>query len=271
MQQARLRMEELDRLVDLRTAELGRANQALVAELAEHRRTAEELRLTEERFRLVVEGAPIGIVIQTDGFHRYLNPAALSMFGAETPDQIVGSTVAERIHPDSRAIVSERIRILEERGAVPFLKEQFLRLDGTVFDVEVTATRFIFEGHEGTIAFVHDITERKRKEEKNRALEQQLRQAQKMEAVGQLAGGIAHDFNNLLMVIQSYTEMLQDSLPADDSLRKNTREIMKAADRAASLTGQLLAFSRKQIISPVVLDLNVVIDETREDVKAAHR
>jgi CheY-like chemotaxis protein len=85
--------------------------------------------------------------------------------------------------------------------------------------------------------------------------------------VGRLAGGIAHDFNNLLLVMRSYTEMLQDSLPAHDILRRNTREIIKAADRAASLTGQMLAFSRKQIISPVVLDLNAVIHETAKMLK----
>jgi signal transduction histidine kinase/ActR/RegA family two-component response regulator len=112
-----------------------------------------------------------------------------------------------------------------------------------------------------------EIAERKREESKRQALEQQLRQAQKMEAVGRLAGGIAHDFNNLLMVIQSYTEMLQDSLPAHDRLRKNTQEIMKAAERGARLTGQMLAFSRKQITSPVVLDLNAVINETAKMLK----
>jgi CheY-like chemotaxis protein len=83
-----------------------------------------------------------------------------------------------------------------------------------------------------------------------------------MEAVGRLAGGIAHDFNNLLMVIQSYTEMLQDSLPDHDPLRKNAEQVLKAAHRASSLTGQMLTFSRKQITSPVVLDLNAVSDET---------
>jgi two-component system, cell cycle sensor histidine kinase and response regulator CckA len=107
-----------------------------------------------------------------------------------------------------------------------------------------------------------DITERRQEESQRRALEQQLRHAQKMEAVGALAGGIAHDFNNILMVIRSYTEMLQDSLPVHDRLRRNTEQVMKAADRGASLTRQMLAFSRKQILAPVVLDLNVVIDET---------
>jgi two-component system, cell cycle sensor histidine kinase and response regulator CckA len=109
---------------------------------------------------------------------------------------------------------------------------------------------------------VQDITGRKRAEDEKRSLEQQFLHAQKMEAVGRLAGGIAHDFNNLLMVIRSYTEMMQDSLPAHDPLRKNTREIMKAADRAASLTGQMLAFSRKQVLSPVALNLNAAVAES---------
>jgi nitrogen-specific signal transduction histidine kinase/CheY-like chemotaxis protein len=115
--------------------------------------------------------------------------------------------------------------------------------------------------------FIRDITERKRREAEKRLLEQQLQQAQKMEAVGRLAGGIAHDFNNLLMVIQSYTEMLQNSLPVHNGLRKNTEQILKAAKRAASLTGQMLAFSRKQITSPVVLDLNAVVNEMAKMLK----
>lgn len=114
----------------------------------------------------------------------------------------------------------------------------------------------------GAVGAFIDISERKREEEKRHVLEQQLRQSQKMEAVGRLAGGIAHDFNNLLMVIQSYTEMLQDSLPEDDIRRKQTLQILKASERAAGLTGRMLAFSRKQITSPVVFDLNAVIHET---------
>jgi PAS domain S-box-containing protein len=232
------------------------------------RRSNRELYESEERFRRVVEGSPVGIYIQTNGLFRYVNPAALTMFGAETADQIIGQTVLERIHPDDRAAVNDRIRIgKEERKSVPFLEEQYLRLDGTAFDVEVGANPFVFDGRDGAIVFARDITERKHEEDKRHGLEQQLRQAQKMEAVGKLAGGIAHDFNNLLMVIQSYTEMLQDSLPAHDRLRRNTQEIMKASDRAASLTRQMLAYSRKQILSPVVLDLNTVVDETAKMLK----
>ncbi len=108
---------------------------------------------------------------------------------------------------------------------------------------------------------VQDITSRKQAEEQIKQLEEQFRHAQKMEAVGRLAGGIAHDFNNLLMVIRSYTELLEDRLPAKDPTRRNTQAILHAAERASSLTAQMLAFSRKQVLSPVPLNLNDAVSE----------
>jgi PAS domain S-box-containing protein len=237
--------------------------EGIVDNITERKLAEQALRHSEEYFRQVVEGAPVGIFIQTQGILRYFNPAALAMYGAENASQIVGNGYLEIIHPDSRAAVIERARLVnEEKQSVPFLEERLLRLDGTVFDGEVTAIPFIFEERAGALVFVRDITEVKREERSRHELEQQLRQAQKMEAVGRLAGGVAHDFNNLLMVIQSYTELLQESLPPDHALQRNTQAIKKATRRAASLTNQMLAFSRKQIIAPVVLDLNSVIEET---------
>ena len=109
---------------------------------------------------------------------------------------------------------------------------------------------------------VQDITGRKQAEEQFKQLEEQFRHAQKMEAVGRLAGGIAHDFNNLLMVIRSYAEILEDGLPAKAPERRNTQAILHAAGRAATLTSQMLAFSRKQVLSPVPLNLNDAVSES---------
>ena len=228
----------------------------------------QRLEESELRFRCVVEGAPEGMSVQVDGFFRYLNPAALALFGAETLDQMVGRALVDRVHPEYHPVMNERMRLMrEERKTVPVVEEKYIRLDGTPFDVDVTAVPFTFEGREGSIAFFRDITKRKQAEQALQVLEGQFRQAQKLEAVGRLAGGIAHDFNNLLMVISSYTQMLQDRLPAEDSLRRNTQQVMKAADRAAGLTRQMLAFSRKQVLSPVVLDLNALVNETAKMLK----
>ena len=145
-------------------------------DVTERKRNEDALHESEERFRLVVEDAPLGIFIQSGGIYRYLNPAALAMFSAESADQIVGHSVVERIHPENRAAVIERIRVLKEGGGtVPTLEEQLLRLDGTAFDVEVNAKTFVFEGQEGSIVFVRDITEHKREERSLRESEERFR------------------------------------------------------------------------------------------------
>ncbi len=231
-------------------------------DITESRRVKRELRESEERFRRVVEASPLGIYIQTDGLFRYLNEAALKMFGAESAEAIIGENFLDRLHPDFREEVSRRAqRVMREHAVAPMLEEKHLRMDGTAIDTEVIAVPFLYEARHGAIVFFQDITERKRQETVRQLLEQQLRQAQKMEAIGRLAGGVAHDFNNLLMVIQTYTELLQDRLPMHDNLRKNTEQVLKAAERGASLTRQMLAFSRKQIVIPMTLDLNAVIGQ----------
>jgi signal transduction histidine kinase len=135
------------------------------------------------------------------------------------------------------------------------------RKDGKPLKVRVRGRQSrVSDGGLRLEVYVEDISKRAE-------LEQQLRQAQKMEAVGNLAGGVAHDFNNLLMIISSYTQMLEDELAPDDRLRQNTRQVLKAVERSSALIQQLLAFSRKQILSPRMLDLNTVAEETAKMIR----
>jgi PAS domain S-box-containing protein len=213
---------------------------------------------SEERLRTIVGLAPDGIFVASDqGRIIEVNEAACEQLGY-TRDQLLQLRILDFIPSRFAQRASARLR-----GQVPSgtYESAHIRADGVEVPVELSVAKIVFRGQPAFIGIARDISDRKRAEQQREKLEQQLRQAQKMEAVGRLAGGIAHDFNNLLMVIQSYTEMLQDSLPARDTLRNNTQQIMKAADRAASLTRQMLAYSRKQILSPVVLDLNAVIGE----------
>ena len=133
--------------------------------------------------------------------------------------------------------------------------------NGETINVEITANVTNFGGRRAGLVLINDITEHKRAEEALRASQAQLQQSQKLEAIGQLAGGVAHDFNNLLTAITGYTDLSLRRLSDDDPIRRNLDEIRKAANRAASLTRQLLAFSRKQILEPKVLNLNVVVKD----------
>jgi two-component system cell cycle sensor histidine kinase/response regulator CckA len=132
-----------------------------------------------------------------------------------------------------------------------------LKKDGTAIEVELSADAIEIEERKARLVLAHDVTGRKR-------LEDQFRQAQKMEAVGQLAGGVAHDFNNLLTVIRAHSDFLLDAIEANDPKREDVEEIQKAGVRAAGLTRQLLAFSRKQILRPAVLDLNKTVESAEK-------
>ncbi len=227
---------------------------SIVEDITERKRVEAQLQATMERLQAIVQHAPVGVtLLDRKGRVQEANPALCHILGYSA-EELKGRSFKEYTHPDDL----QKSRF-DKWDRQPYeLEKRYIRKDGNLVWVRVVACPI---NHNFLISIVEDITARKREEEQRRGLEEQLRQAQKMEAVGHLAGGVAHDFNNLLMVIQSYAEMLQDRLPAQDRLRKNTQEILKAAARAAGLTRQLLAFSRKQILSPVVLDLNGVVDE----------
>ena len=225
-----------------------------IATAIERKRSAEALSDSAARYRSQVENAVYGIYRESiEGRFLEVNPALVSMLGYGSIEEVLALKLSRDVYVDS----GEQAEIIEQcrrQDRIGNIEVRWKRKNGAPFTARLSGcvVRNAQGEIEGMEMIAEDITERW-------MLEQQLRQSQKMEAVGRLAGGIAHDFNNLLMVIQSYTEMLQDSLPVHDTLRSYTLEVMKASQRAASLTGQMLAFSRKQITSPVVLDLNAVI------------
>jgi PAS domain S-box-containing protein len=227
-------------------------------DITERKQAAEALRQSEERFRSIVEGAPEPIFIQTQLRFAYLNPKAIELFGANRAEELLNTPVMEHFHPDFHDIVRRRIQILnEEQQSIDERQElQFIRLDGSTVWVETSGHPIIYQGQRGALVFVRDISQRKEAEKERDMLQQQLVQSQKMESIGRLAGGIAHDFNNMLGVILGHTEMAMEDLPPDQPLFASLMEIEKAAERSAKLTGQLLAFARKQIVAPRVIDLN---------------
>ena len=218
------------------------------------RSAQEELRRSEINFRSLVTHAPYGICrCDFTGKLVDANPALLTMLGYSSAREILGTHLGALYQDTQRWFeLADHLRT-----TVPFngLIVDWKRKDGTGMVVRVSG-RAVSNGGKSTTfeLFAEDVTER-------RALEQQLRQSQKMEAIGRLAGGIAHDFNNLLMVISGYSEFLLDRLGSDPALRAPAQEISNAADRASSLTRQLLAFSRKQMLAPKILDLNGVVTE----------
>jgi len=218
-------------------------------------RSAQEgLRRSEMNFRSLVTNAPYGICrCDSAGIVLNVNPAFVHMLGCKSARDLIGRNLAN-FYSDSQQwfLLADQFRSLQPfKGMVG----EWTKEDGSSVVVRLSGRAIKGEGDEMFFElFAEDVTER-------RALEQQLRQSQKMEAIGRLAGGIAHDFNNLLMVISGYCEFLLEGIGNNQRLRGPAQEIANAAGRATSLTRQLLAFSRKQMLTPKVLLLNDVVTE----------
>ena len=218
------------------------------------RATQESLRRSESNFRSLVMNAPYGICrCDALGILQDANPALVSMFGYASAAELTGQHLGS-LYADAQQWF-QTADYFHVRKEFNDLTTECVRKDGAAIVARISG-RSIPNGKVGGSfeIFIEDVTE-------TRTLEMQLRQAQKMEAIGRLAGGIAHDFNNLLMVISGYSEFLLERLGPDPWLRGPAQEISNATQRASSLTRQLLAFSRKQMLAPKVLDLNEVVAE----------
>ncbi len=228
----------------------------------------EELRKSEERYRKLFSASPDAIVVYeaATGIIREVNEAATRLYRSPT-SELIGQNVAALRHTTSKQKPSED-EAPDSRASVRpegIIARVDRRADGTELAVEVSEGTFGELRLGLTIEVIRDIRERVRAEQKRRELEAQLRQAQKMEALGLLAGGIAHDFNNLLAVIINYSSFVRDQLSKRGDALSLSREvddveqILQAANSAASVTRQLLAFSRREVHSPEVVDINAVI------------
>jgi PAS domain S-box-containing protein len=218
------------------------------------RATQESLRRSESNFRSLVMNAPYGICrCDALGILQDANPALVAMFGYDSAAELTGRHLGS-LYADAQQWF-QTADYFHARKEFNDLTTECVRKDGASIVARISG-RSIPNGQAGGSfeIFMEDVTE-------TRTLELQLRQAQKMEAIGRLAGGIAHDFNNLLMVISGYSEFLLERLGPDPRLRGPAQEISNATQRATSLTRQLLAFSRKQMLAPKVLDLNEVVAE----------
>ena len=220
----------------------------------------------------VLDGAFDAIVtIDASGIIAAMNTAAEQMFGY-VREEIVGRDLADLLIPEEhRAPFREALQrrrdpphAIESSRIVGHRVEMTaVRRDGDRFPVELSVSSIDRQGRLLFTAWIRDLTSQRSAQAALRFSEAQLRQAQKMEAVGRLAGGVAHDFNNVLTAIFGYADLLLDGLPPADGRREDVEEIKRAANRAAALTRQLLAFSRKQVMQPRRLNLNEAIDGIR--------
>ncbi len=212
-------------------------------------------RRAKVRYRSILENAIFGIYVSSvDGRFLEVNPALVEMLGYESREELEAVNLRDLYtHPMERQTLVD-----EHRGArlIDHVEVEWRKRDGTLIVVRLNGNT-VYDAETGEPAFeviVEDITEQ-------RALEAQYRQTQRMEAIGRLAGGVAHDFNNLLTVMIGQTRLLMADLPADSYLRESANEVVEAGERASGLTRQLLAFSRKEVARPGLLDLNRVVGD----------
>jgi two-component system, cell cycle sensor histidine kinase and response regulator CckA len=222
-----------------------------IALAIERKRAEEARRENEARLRVLIEQLPAVLwTVDKDLRFTSILGAGLARLGLGQ-NQLVGTSLSDYFETSDRTfppIAAHHRAVCGEPRTFPLEWK-----DGS-YACHVEPLRGATGEVQGAICMALDITDRKQ-------LEEQFRQAQKMEAVGRLAGGIAHDFNNLLMVIQGYADLLAERIPEGDSLRRNAEQIQNAAQRASALTRQLLAFSRKQIMEPKVLDVHAIVGE----------
>jgi PAS domain S-box-containing protein len=256
--QVKARVRDLDQLVSQRTTELVETNKRLTNEIAERAQVEKALRLSEERFSKAFSASPIPMAILSRSESKFLNlNTGFQALTGYTREEMLGCTAVELnlwAKTGDRDVVRQK---LQEESGVRNLHFQLRSKPGPVREVLLSLEPFELDGEQLLLAIVQDITEQIK-------LENQLRQSQKMEAIGQLAAGIAHDFNNLLTVIQGHAGLLLASRSPESKDRKQLKAISAAADRASKLVRQLLTFGRRQFMQAQPMDLRDTLSTVSE-------
>jgi two-component system cell cycle sensor histidine kinase/response regulator CckA len=238
----------------------------IARDITERKMADKALRKSEEKFQKLFDEAPVGYMeLDAKGYITQVNRTELAMLGY-TASEMLGQPLWKFVVEEEAAHQAIKSKLC---GSIPFEKafeRTYKRKDGTTLPVLIEDAP-IGDAEEritGIHATIRDVSEHKRVEKEMANLQEQLRQSQKIEAIGRLAGGIAHDFNNLLTVIKGYSQLSLLDLKENNPLWENIQEIQKATQRATDLTRQLLAFSRRQILDPRVLDLNSLLRDTEK-------
>jgi len=229
--------------------------------MQDHKRAQTALQESLRQYQEMFEGAYDGIItINTEGKLLSVNKSFASMHGYSVAE-MKNMSLRDLDTPDNARLIPERMRRLLAGEKLTFDVEHYHK-DGHTFPLEVSNSVIVVNGQKLIQCFHRDITERKLAEAERNKIQTRLLHSQKMESVGRLAGGVAHDFNNIVATIKGFAEFLREDLPEQADVQEDIREIMKAADRAATLTSQLFAFSRIQVLSPHIVDLNLILVET---------
>lgn len=242
-------------------------NYAFIHDITQRVLATNALKASETRQRLLIEGAPDAIFIQMNGKFLYANQTLIKLLGASGPEELLGTPVLDRVRTDYHDIVQERMQALEAGTGSPSLEEVFLRMDGSEVDVEVKSVPIEMDGLSGGFVFVRDITERKELERKKSDVDAQMRQQQKLEAIGTLAGGVAHEINNPINGIMNYAQLIQDEAGENQGISNYSQEILNETKRISEIVRNLLQFSRQEKQSHSYASVYDIVNQTMSLIK----
>ena len=243
----------------------------VASDITDQRQMENNLLDSENRFRQLVELAPDAILVQVNKHLRYVNQAALELFGARHEGELIGKPVIELLHPDYRKLAGQMMESLINKEQVPRLEEVYIKLDGTPVDVEVEAVPIRFENQDGSLVYVRDISQRKRAERQRANEQAALRQQQKLEAIGVLASGVAHEINNPINGIMNYAQLILDNACDCTGNVEYASEIIKETERVSNIVSNLLRFSRQEKQSHSPARIEDIIERTLSLIRTLFR